>query len=83
MVNLEQVAWWLGFASLIGGCLLGFYKLFARFEKLEKQAAHRKTDTEIMLETMLGILDGLIENGCNGPVKEARKRLIDYMAENR
>lgn len=70
-----------GLASTIVGVVIAMYKLFSRFERVERQAAHRKEDSEILLRTLLGILDGLIEQGCNGPVKQARKELVAYMAE--
>lgn len=81
VVDLQNLALILGLASTIIGMGIAFFKLFSRFEKIERQSEHRKEENEILLRTMLGILDGLIEQGCNGPVKQAKKELIDYMSE--
>lgn len=72
----------LGLLGTIGGMIAALFRLFRRFEKLERQAAHRKEDSEILLETMVGVLDGLIEQGCNGPCHEARDKLVQYLAKN-
>lgn len=81
VVNLQNLALILGLVSTIVGMGIALFKLFSRFEKIERQSEHRKEENEILLRTMLGILDGLIEQGSNGPVKQARKELIDYMSE--
>jgi len=81
-VNLQSLAVLLGLLGTICGMIAALFKLFARFEKLERQAGHRKEDSEILLKTMLGVLDGLIEQGANGPCKKARDELIAYMAKN-
>lgn len=81
VVNLQNLTLILGLASTIIGMCIALFKLFSRFEKIERQSEHRKEENEILLRTMLGILDGLIEQGSNGPVKQARKELIDYMSE--
>lgn len=80
-VNVQDLALVLGFLGTLGGFIITIYKLFARFSAIEKQSAHRKEDSEILLKTLLGVLDGLIEQGCNGPCKKARDELIAYMAE--
>lgn len=68
---------------MFSGIIAALFKLFYRFKCLEAQAAHRKEDTEIMLLALLAILDGLKEQGCNGPVTDARERLRKYLVDNR
>lgn len=80
-IDVSNLLTLLGLGGTIVGMVVALYKLFARFEKVERQAAHRKEDSEILLKTQLGILDGLIEQGANGPCKRAREELIAYMAE--
>ncbi len=81
-IDVQSLAVILGLIGAIGGMIAALYKLFARFEKLERQAGRRKEDSEILLKTLLGVLDGLIEQGANGPCKKAREELIAYMAKN-
>lgn len=80
-IDVQSLVLILGLAGTVGGMVSALYKLFSRFERMEKQVAERKEDSEILLKTQLGVLEGLIEQGCNGPCKHAREELIAYMAE--
>ena len=80
-IDVQSLVLILGLAGTVGGMIAALFRLFSRFERMEKQAAHRKEDSEILLRTQLGVLEGLIEQGCNGPCKHAREELIAYMAE--
>lgn len=80
-INVQDLVVVLGLLGTIIGMVTALYRLFARFERMEKQVAHRKEDSEILLKTMLGVLEGMIEQGANGPCKKARDELIAYMAE--
>lgn len=80
-IDVQSLVLLLGLLGTMGGMIAALFRLFSRFERMERQAAHRKEDTEILLKTMLGVLDGLIEQGANGPCKRAREELIAYMAE--
>ena len=61
--------------------LFVFFNLWYRFGKLERQAAHRQEDIEIMFKSLRGCLEAAIENGANGSVKTALKDLNDYIAK--
>ena len=80
-INVQDLVVVLGLIGTIGGFIVALHRLFGRFEKMEKEGAHRKEDSEILLKTMLGVLEGMIEQGANGPCKKARDELIAYMAE--
>ena len=80
-IDVQSLVLILGLVGTVGGMIAALFRLFSRFERMEKQAAHRKEDSEILLRTQLGVLEGLIEQGCNGPCKHAREELIAYMAE--
>lgn len=80
-IDVQSLVLILGLVGTVGGMIAALFRLFSRFERMEKQAAHRKEDSEILLRTQLGVLEGLIEQGCNGPCKRAREELIAYMAE--
>jgi hypothetical protein len=58
-------------------------KLAFRFRRLEKQADHRKEDTKIILSSLLACLDGLHQQGANGPVTKAKEDLEKYIVESR
>jgi hypothetical protein len=58
-----------------------FFNLWYRFGKLERQAAHRQEDIEIIFKSLRGCLEGTIENGANGSVKVALSDLNDYIAK--
>lgn len=58
-------------------------KLAYRFHKLEKQADHRKEDTEIILAALLACLDGLHQQGANGTVTKTKAELEAYIIKSR
>ena len=60
-INVQNLVVLLGLLGTICGMIGALFKLFSRFEKMERQAGHRKEDSEILLKTMLGVLDGLTE----------------------
>lgn len=81
-IDVQNLVIVLGLLGTIGGMLAALFRLFRRFEKLEAQAAHRKEDSEIIFKALVGVLDGLIEQGCNGPCHGARDMLVEYLAKN-
>ena len=61
-----------------------------RLDEIQKEMADNHTDTEakiqevradviILAESIRAVLEGLIEQGCNGPVKEAKEKLDHYL----
>ena len=61
-----------------------------RLDEIQKEIADNHTDTEakiqevgadvmILAESIRAVLEGLIEQGCNGPVKEAKEKLDHYL----
>jgi hypothetical protein len=38
-----------------------------------------RADVIILAESIRAVLEGLIEQGCNGPVKEAKEKLDHYL----
>jgi hypothetical protein len=61
-----------------------------RLDEIQKEMADNHTDTEakiqevradviILAESIRAVLEGLIEQGCNGPVKEAKDKLDHYL----
>jgi hypothetical protein len=64
---------------VIGGIILGFYKIIKRFEGLEESTKCRKEESGILLKSTVAILDGLIQMNCNGPVTLAKNELQEYL----
>ena len=81
-IDVQSLVVVLGLIGTIGGMIAALFRLFSRFAKLEAQAAHRQEDSTILLESVMGILDGLIEQGGNGPCHEARDKLVKHLAKN-
>lgn len=81
-IDVNSLVVVLGLLGTIGGMIVALFRLFSRFEKLERQAAHRKEDSEIIFKALVGVLDGLIEQGCNGPCHEARDMVVEYLTKN-
>lgn len=70
-------------ASAVLGVAAYVANLAFRFKRLEKQADHRKKDTEIMLAALLACLDGLHQQGANGTVTTTKAQLEKYIIESR
>lgn len=70
-------------ASFVFGIAAYVANLAFRFKKLERQADHRKEDTKIILSSLLACLDGLHQQGANGPVTDAKAKLEKYIVESR
>ena len=69
--------------TFVAGIVAYIARLAFRFQKLEKQADHRKEDMTIVLTSLLACLDGLHQQGANGPVTEAKAKLEKYIIESR
>jgi len=65
-----------------------------KLDALDKKIQDQQTDLDaklqqmraeqgIMMSSMLAVLDGLTQLKCNGPVTEAKKELIKYLAESK
>jgi len=54
-------------------------KLEARVEKLEKSNVTQFEELTILLKGQLACLQGLKEQGCNGPVTQAIDDINDYL----
>lgn len=77
-ITLAQIVAFIGMISLIGGCIVFLFKLWSRFERTERTSIYRQEDMAMLFECMRGCLEGLIQNGANGPVREVLKKLSHY-----
>ena len=80
-LTLGELAATVGLIAALGTCLFFMFSIWYRFGKMERQAAHRQEDSEIIFKSLRGCLEGLIENGANGSVKKALGELNDYTAK--
>lgn len=64
-----------------------------KLAEIEQKIEENQTDTEaklqevradvmVLAESIRAVLEGLIEQGCNGPVKQAKERLDHYLIES-
>ena len=70
-------------ATFFFGIIVYIANLAYRFKKLERQAGYRKEDMKIVLSSLLACLDGLHQQGANGPVTKAKAELEKYIVESR
>jgi len=80
-ITLSGVSQLIALGAPLCGCLLMLFRLGNRFGRLERQAAYNQEDSEIIFMCLRGCLEGLIENGADGAVKEALKKLNEYMGK--
>lgn len=81
-VDTTQVVAIIGFISAIGGILGFMFNLVIRFRRLEK---HDKADHETqvaILKALFAVLDGLKQQGCNGPVTKAHEELREIVIKH-
>lgn len=63
---------------LVGG-IIAVYKVFERDKKQTEVLKSMQEEQTIICYALEGALQGLIENGCNGPCKEALQKLEKYL----
>jgi hypothetical protein len=83
MYNIQFVEL-ISMIALIGtfiSSLLILFNLWYRFGKLERQAAHRQEDIEVLFNSIRGCLEAAVENGANGSVKAALGDLNEYITK--
>ena len=70
-----------GLAVVIGGFIVAIFKICRRFENVEEAAKYRKEESAILIRSQLAIMEGLKQQGCNGPVSAMRDELQDYICK--
>lgn len=77
-LTLVEICACIGMLTVIGGFFTFLFKLWSRFTKLERQGLYRQEDTAMIFECLRGCLEGAIQNGANGEVKGALRKLNSY-----
>ena len=63
----------------IGGVLLGLYKVLENNKRQNEVIKQIQEEQTLLCYALKGALQGLIENGCNGPCKDALARLDKHL----
>ncbi len=69
----------IGALAAIVGALVAIYKLVESIKEQKRVQAQMQAELTIICYGLKGALEGLIENGCNGPCKEALDRLEKHL----
>jgi hypothetical protein len=83
MIDVQNLTILVGLGISLTGICAALFNLFYRFKALEAQAKHSKNDDEIILKSLMAILDGLHEIGCNNTVTKMREELDKHLVESR
>ena len=54
-------------------------KIDDNYGEMEARTQELKVEVLVLTKSMSAILDGLIQQGCNGPVTEAKKNLDEFL----
>ena len=65
--------------GVIFGAIFAVYKWFLKQEKQDKDIKAIKEEQTILTQGILACLQGLHEQGCNGPVTVAIERIETYL----
>ena len=69
----------LGALGAIGGVIAWVVRFVQRQKKQDEELAAMRKEQTILCYGVLSCLKGLQEQGCNGPVKEARSKLEKHL----
>ena len=65
--------------GVIGGVILWCFKFFQRSRRQNEELKAIRKEQTLICYGLLACLQGLKEQGCNGPVTEAMNRLEDHL----
>ena len=65
--------------GVIGGVILWFFKFVQRSRRQNEELRAIRREQTLICYGLLACLQGLKEQGCNGPVTEAMKRMEDHL----
>lgn len=63
----------------IVGLIVTIYKFYARQKKQDEELAAIRAELQILCYGLRGALQGLIEQGCNGPCKDGLNHLDKHL----
>ena len=76
LISLAELLTALG---VIGGVILWFFKFVQRRRRQNEELRAIRREQTLICYGLWACLQGLKEQGCNGPVTEAMKRMEDHL----
>lgn len=67
--------------GIIFGVIIAVYKIYETIKRHNEAIEAIKKEQEILCYAMRGALQGLIEQGCNGPCKDALAKMDKHLNE--
>ena len=78
-INIQSLATAIGALGVIFGAIFAFYRWYLKQEKQDKDISAIKKEQALLTEGILACLQGLREQGCNGPVTTAITKIEAYI----
>mgnify|MGYP001089570380 CR=1 FL=1 len=89
-ISIVELSVFIGALVTIWGAIALIYKPISNFirrlERLERHQVYQNADIadsmeqrEVMLSALMGLLNGMIEQGLNGEVTKAHCEMLEYM----
>ena len=79
MENIHELAELLGSLAAIGGALVALYKFFERDRKQGTSIRNIQEEQTLLCYGIKACLQGLAEQGCDGPVHDALDKLEKHL----
>lgn len=79
VATINDLAKLLGSLAVIGGMLIALYKFFERDKRQSKVLQEIQDEQTILCYGLRACLQGLAEQGCNGPVHDALDKLDKHL----
>ena len=78
-VNITALAAMITALGVVFGAVFGIYRWFLKQEKQDKDIKSIKEEQSVLVHGVLACLQGLREQGCNGPVTAAIEQIENHI----
>ena len=78
-VNITALAATITALGIVFGAVFGIYRWFLKQEKQDKDIKSIKEEQSVLVHGVLACLQGLREQGCNGPVTAAIEQIENHI----
>ena len=78
-VNITALAATITALGVVFGAVFGIYRWFLKQEKQDKDIKSIKEEQSVLVHGVLACLQGLREQGCNGPVTAAIEQIENHI----
>ena len=78
-VNITALAATITALGVVFGAVFGVYRWFLKQEKQDKDIKSIKEEQSVLVHGVLACLQGLREQGCNGPVTAAIEQIENHI----